>query len=56
MMLVHCMTTKEQFFARWETICRFMYPMMLEMAQKVVKSADNITIRSCETSQPGSLS
>ena len=26
---------------------------MLELAQKVVKSVDNITTRSCETSQPG---
>ena len=47
---------------KWQgkhTLCsytRFMDPLVLEMAQKVVKSADNITTRSCETSQPGSLS
>ena len=33
----------------------FMDPLVLELAQKVVKSVDNITTRSCETSQPGSL-
>ena len=33
----------------------FMDPLVLEMAQKVVKSVDNITTRLCETSQPGSL-
>ena len=40
------------------TLCSytcFMGPLVLEMAQKVVKSVDNITARSCETSQPGSL-
>ena len=30
-----------------------MDPLVLELAQKVVKSVDNITTRSCETSQPG---
>ena len=29
--------------------------LMLEMAQIVVKSVDNITTRSCETSKSGSL-
>ena len=33
----------------------FMDPLVLEMSQKVVKSVDNITTRSCETSPPGSL-
>ena len=33
-----------------------MDPLVLEMAQKVIKSVDNITTRSCETSQPGRLS
>ena len=40
------------------TLCSytcFMDPLVLELAQKVVKSVDNITTRSCETSQPGSL-
>ena len=32
----------------------FMNPLVLELAQKVVKSVDNITTRSYETSQPGS--
>ena len=30
-------------------------PVVLEMAHKVAKSVDNITTRSCETLQPGSL-
>ena len=34
----------------------FMDPLVLELAQKVVKSVDSITTRSCETSQLGSLS
>ena len=29
-----------------------MDPLVLKMAQKVVKSVDNVTIRSCETLQP----
>ena len=33
----------------------FMDPLVLEMAQNVVKSVDNITARSCETLQPCSL-
>ena len=33
----------------------FIDPLVLEMAQKVIKSVDNITTRSRETSQPGSL-
>ena len=33
----------------------FMNPLVLELAQKVVKSVDNITTGSFETSQPGSL-
>ena len=33
----------------------FMNPLVLKLAQKVVKSVDNITTRSCETSQSGSL-
>ena len=33
----------------------FMNPLVLELAQKVVKSVDNITTRSCETTQPDSL-
>ena len=33
----------------------FMNPLVLELAKKVVRSVDNITIRLCETSQPGSL-
>ena len=40
------------------TLCSytcFMDPLVLELAQKVVKSVDNIITRSCETSQPGSL-
>ena len=40
------------------TLCSytcFMDPLVLELAQKVVKSVDNITTRSCETSQPGSF-
>ena len=40
------------------TLCSytcFMDPLVLELAKKVVKSVDNITTRSCETSQPGSL-
>ena len=40
------------------TLCSytcFMDPLVLELAQKVVKSVDNITTRSCETSQPSSL-
>ena len=32
-----------------------MDPLLLEMAQKVVKSVDSITTRSCEASQHGSL-
>ena len=32
-----------------------MNPLVLEMAQKGVESVDNITTRSCETSQPGRL-
>ena len=32
-----------------------MDPLVLELAQKVVKSVDNITTRSCETLQPGGL-
>ena len=32
-----------------------MVPLVLELAQKVVKSVDNITARSCETLQPGGL-
>ena len=38
------------------TLCSytcFMDPLVLELAQKIVKSVDNITTRSCETSQPG---
>ena len=40
------------------TLCShtyFMDPLVLELAQKVVKSVDNISTRSCETSQPGGL-
>ena len=40
------------------TLCSytcFMDPLVLELAQKVIKSVDNITTRSCETSQPGGL-
>jgi len=33
----------------------FMDQLVLELAPKVVKSVDNITTRSCETSQPSSL-
>ena len=33
----------------------FMDPLVLELAQKVVKSVYSITTRLCETSQPGSL-
>ena len=32
-----------------------MDPLVLELAQKVVKSVDNITTRLCETLQPGGL-
>ena len=32
-----------------------MDPLVLELAQKVVKSVDNITTRSCETLQSGDL-
>ena len=32
-----------------------MDPLVAELAQKVVKSVDNITTRSCETLQPGGL-
>ena len=32
-----------------------MDPLVLELAQKVVKSVDNITTRSFETLQPGGL-
>ena len=44
--------------ARKHTLCSYtciMDPMVLEMAQKVVKSVDNITTKSCETLQPGGL-
>ena len=40
------------------TLCSytcFINPLVLELAQKVVKSVDNITKRSCEISQPGSF-
>ena len=40
------------------TLCShtcIMDPLVLELAQKVVKSVDNITTRSCETLQPGGL-
>ena len=39
-------------------LCSYTCPMnllVLELAQKVAKSVDNITTRSCETSHPGSL-
>ena len=40
------------------TLCSyacFMDPLVFQIAQKVAKSVHNITTRSCETSQPGSL-
>ena len=40
------------------TLCShtcIMDPLVPELAQKVVKSVDNITTRSCETLQPGGL-
>ena len=40
------------------TLCNdtcIMDPLVLEMAQKVVKSVDNIITRLCETLQPSSL-
>ena len=46
---------------KWQekhTLCGytcFMNPLVLELAQKLVKSVDIITTRLCETSQPGSL-
>ena len=39
-------------------MCSYTYitdPLVLEMAQKVVKAVKNITTRLCETLQPGSL-
>ena len=41
------------------TMCSYtsiMYPLMLEIAQKVVESVDNIITRPCETLQSGSFS